>query len=97
MNWISTKEKDDKNQYLISGKYKVECDNELTVVVSKRKQLKDVKKEKKLIITSNKKCITFQKDLLKQQEKHYDSLTLLVGKYWFRLKLTKQENMEVLW
>ena len=32
--------------FLISGEYKVERNNELTVIVSKIKELKDVKKDK---------------------------------------------------
>ena len=54
-----------------SGEYKVEYNNELTVILSKIKESKDVKKDKEQIITSNKQCITFQKDLVKLQEKNW--------------------------
>ena len=70
--------------FLISGEYKAECNNEIKVLVSKIKELKDVKKEKELLITSNKQCITNQKDLIKTTRKNsgekYDSLTLLMEK-----------------
>ena len=46
----------------------MEYNNELTVLVLK-KELKDTKKDKEQIITSNKQCITFQKDLLKTTRK----------------------------
>ena len=52
-----------------SGEYKVEYNNELTVILSKIKESKDVKKDKEQIITSNKQCITFQKDLIKTTRK----------------------------
>ena len=37
----------------------MEYNNELTVILSKIKESKDVKKDKEQIITSNKQCITF--------------------------------------
>ena len=43
-------------------------------LVSTIKELKDVKKDIKQIITSNKKCITFQKDLLKTTRKKWKKL-----------------------
>ena len=76
------KEKDGKNRLLISGEYKVECSNVLNVLVSTIKELKDVKKDKEQIVTSNKQCISFWKDLIKATRnktgKNYDSLTLLM-------------------
>ena len=68
------KVKDGKNRFVISCEYKVECNNELAVIVSKIKELKDVKKDKEQMITSNKQCITFQKDLLKIIRKKWKTL-----------------------
>ena len=47
----------------------MECNNELNVLVSTIKEIKDVKKDKEQIITTNKQCITFQKDLIKTTRK----------------------------
>ena len=52
----------------------MECNNELNVLVSTIKELKDVKKDKEQIITSNKQCITFQKDILKTTRKKVGKL-----------------------
>ena len=49
----------------------MECINEINILVTSIKELKDVKKDKEQIITSNKQCITFQKDLVKLQEKNW--------------------------
>ena len=60
------------------------CKNELVLIISEIKKLKDLKKDKEQIIISNKQCITFQKDLIKTTRKgsgkNYDSLTLLMEK-----------------
>ena len=48
-----------KNRFLISCEYKVECNHELTVIVSKIKELKVVKKDEGKFVTNNKQCITF--------------------------------------
>ena len=47
----------------------MEYNNELYVLVARIKELKDVKKDKEQIVTSNKQCITFQKDLIKTTRK----------------------------
>ena len=42
------------NRLLISGEYKMECINEINILVTSIKELKDVKKDKENIVTSNK-------------------------------------------
>ena len=59
----------------------MECINEINILVTSIKELKDVKKDKEQIIISNKQCITFQKNLIKITRKkweNYDSLTILM-------------------
>ena len=61
----------------------MECINEINILVTSIKELKDAKKDKENIVTSNKQCIIFKKILYKIQEKswkNYDSLTILMEK-----------------
>ena len=62
----------------------MECINEINILVTSIKELKDVKKDKENIVTSNKQCIIFQKDLIQNTRKksgeNYDSLTILMEK-----------------
>ena len=68
------KEKDVNNRLLISGEYKVECNNELNILVSSIKELKDAKNDKENIVTSNKQCIIFQNDLIQNTKKNWEKL-----------------------
>ena len=62
----------------------MECINEINILVTSIKELKDVKKDKENIVTSNKQCIIFQKKSYskykKKSGKNYDSLTILMEK-----------------
>ena len=52
----------------------MECNNELYVLLARIKELKDVKKDKEKIVTSNKQCIIFQKDLIQNTRKKWEKL-----------------------
>ena len=47
----------------------MECINEINILVTSVKELKDVKKDKEKIVTSNKQCMIFQKDLIQNTRK----------------------------
>ena len=87
------KEKDVNNRFLICGEYKMECINEINILVTSIKELKDVKKDKENIVTSNKQCIIFQKDLIQSTRKkiwkQYDSPTILMEKIFVLFGIDK--------
>ena len=52
----------------------MECIDEIIILVTSIKELKDVKKDKENIVTSNKQCIIFQKDLIQITRKKWEKL-----------------------
>ena len=71
------KEKDVNNRLFICGEYKMECINEINILVTPIKELKDVKKDKENIVTSNKPCIIFQKDLIQNTRKKVGKIMIV--------------------
>ena len=79
------KNKGGTSRYLIYGDLKLEFIEELNKIKTEIKKLKERRKEKELIISSNKQCIEYEEDCIKvyrnKNEKKYDSLIILMEKY----------------
>ena len=71
------KEKDVNNRLFICGEYKMECINEINILVTSIKELKDVKNDKENIVTSNKQCIIFQKDLIQNTRRKVGNIMIV--------------------
>ena len=63
----------------------------------KIKELKDFKKEKQLLISSNEQCIEYEEDRIKVYRNKngikYDSFIILMEKYQFLMELTRPDIM----